>query len=95
MGCGGSVVVIRGARVAAIRREKPVENRVRAVRGAGAVVLSACFDLLYGNRIRSSGFCLTPGEMCRRLFLMSHLTSSIIGIRIIGGIRIRHCSRLA
>ena len=95
MVCGGSVVVIRGARVAVIRREKPVENGVRAGQGAGSVILSACFDLLYGNRIRSSGFCLTPGEMCRRLFFMSHLTSSIIGICIIGGIRIRHCSHLA
>ena len=78
-----------------IRRENAVKSVFGRLWGVVVADLSVFLASLYGNRSSGSGFCLTPGRMCLRLSFMSHLTSSIIGIRIIGGICIRPCSRLA
>jgi hypothetical protein len=78
-----------------IRRENAVKSVFGRLWGVVVAGLSVFLASLYGNRSSGSGFCLTPGRMCLRLSSMSHLTSSIIGIRIIGGICIRPCSRLA
>ena len=78
-----------------IRRENAVKSVFGRLVGLVVEGLSVFLASLYGNRSSGSGFCLTPRRMCLRLSHMSHLTSSIIGIRIIGGICIRPCSRLA